>query len=227
MKTLVLTTCALGALLGAADFSRSGEDKDLRAIIDKAIAAQGGEAKLAAFPAQIRKGAGKFYGLGEPIDYNLEIASHDKRFRFGMDMKVMDFDLKVIVVVTPDKGWEKINDEVKEIAADELAEQKEQMHSHAVVNLLSLKKDKDYKLALIGDVKVGDQSAVGVRVSKKGHRDVSLFFDKAKGHLVKSEFVVKDIKGGGDQELTQVNLYYDYKEFQGAHYPTRLVTERD
>src|SRR5262245_38646690 len=227
MKRLVLATGALGALLVLADFGRSGEDKDLRAIIDKAIAAHGGEAKLAKFPAQTLKGAGKYYGMGEAIDYTLEIASQDKKFRFGMDMKVMNFDLKIIVVVSGDKGWEKVNDDVKDIAADEMAEHKEQMHSQAVVRLLPVKKDKAYKLSLIGDVKVGDQPAVGVRIAKKGHRDVSLFFDKSKGHLVKSEYVIKDIKGGGDKEMMQTNLYYDYKEFQGTRHATRLVTERD
>src|SRR5215468_4160901 len=99
MKRLVLATGALGALLVLADFGRSGDDKDLRAIIDKAIAAQGGEASLAKFPASTMKGTGKYYGMDEPIDYNLEIAANDKKFRFGMDMRVMNFDVKVIVVV--------------------------------------------------------------------------------------------------------------------------------
>src|SRR5262249_14596932 len=144
MKRLVLAICALAALLVAADFSRSGEDKDLRAIIDKAIEAHGGEAVLAKFSARTLRGTGKFYGLGDPIDYSLAIASYDKRFRFGMDMTVMNFDLKIVVVVNGAKGWEKVNDEVKEIAADEMAEHKEQMHSQAVVSLLPLKKDKDY-----------------------------------------------------------------------------------
>jgi len=142
-------------------------------------------------------------------------------------MTVMNFDLKIAVVVNGDKGWEKVNDDVKEIAADEMAEHKEQMHSNAVVSLLPLKKEKDYKLATIGEVTIDDQPAVGITVSKKGHRDVSLYFDKAKGHLVKSEFNIKDIKGSGDREMNQTNFYYDYKEFQGARSPTRLVTERD
>jgi len=227
MKRLVWATGVLAVLLVAADFSRSGDDKDLRAIIDKAIEAHGGEAVLAKFPARTLKGAGKFYGLGEPIDFALEIASFDKKFRFGMEMTVMNFDLKIVAVVNGDKGWEKVNDDVKEIAADELAEHKEQMHSNAVISLLPLKKEKDYKLSMIGEVKVEDQPAVGITVSKNGHRDVSLYFDKAKGHLVKSEFNIKDIKGGGDREVSQTNLYYDYKEFQGARHPTRMVTERD
>jgi len=227
MKRLVLATCALAVLLVAADFSRSGDDKELRAIIDKAIEAHGGEAVLAKFPARTLKGDGKFYGLGDPVDFSLEIASFEKKFRFGMSMTVMNFDLKIAVVVNGDKGWEKVNDDVKDIPADEMAEHKEQMHSNAVVSLLPLKKDKGYTLSPIGEVKVDDQPAFGITVSKKGHRDVSLYFDKAKGHLVKSEFNIKDIKGGGDREMPQTNFFYDYKEFQGVRQPTRLVTERD
>jgi hypothetical protein len=227
MKRFVLAIGAVGALLVLSDIGRSGDDKDAQATIDKAIKAQGGEAVLAKFPARTMKGTGKFYGLGDPIDFSMELAGFDKKFRFGMEMTVMNFDLKVVVVVNGAKGWEKVNDDVKDMPADDLAEHKEQIHSHAVVSLLPLKKDKEYKLLAIGEFKIDDQPAVGVRVSKKGHRDVSLYFDKAKGHLVKSEFNIKDIKGGGDREMNQTNFYYDYKEFQGARHPTRVVTERD
>jgi hypothetical protein len=227
MKRFVWAIGAVGALLALAAVGRSGDDKELRAIIDKAIEAQGGEAVLAKFPARTFKGTGKFYGLGEPIDFSMELAGFDKKFRFGMDMTVMNFDLKLVVVVNGAKGWEKVNDDVKDMPADELAEHKEQIHSNAVVSLLPLKKDKDYTLSLIGDVKVDDQPAVGITVAKKGHRDVRLYFDKAKGHLVKSEFTIKDIKGGGDREMIQANFFYDYKEFQGAREPTRMVAERD
>jgi hypothetical protein len=227
MKRTLLATSALGALLVLANFGQSGEEKELRAVIDKALAAHGGEAKLTKFAAQTAKGAGKFYGLGEAIDYTVEIAiQKEKQFRFGMDMRIMNFDVKIIIVVNGDKGWEKINDEVKEIAADELAEHKEHMHCEGVVSLLPLK-EKGYKLATLGDVKVGEQPAVGIRVTKEGRRDVNLYFDKDKGHLLKSEYMVKDIKTSGDKEITQVSLYSEYKEFQGTRHPTRLIVERD
>src|SRR6516162_995002 len=132
MKRLVLATCALGALVVLANSGRSGEDKDLRDIINKAMAAHGGEANLAKFPAVTMKFNGKFYGTGEPVDFNMEIAAQKKQFRFGMDMRIMNFDLKITSVVNGDKGWTKVNDEVKDMTAEELAESKEQMHTDKV-----------------------------------------------------------------------------------------------
>ena len=227
MKRFALAAGALAALLVSANLGRSGDDKELRAVIDKALTAHGGEANLAKFKAQIIKGDGKSYATGDPIDFNWELtAQNEKQFRLGLDLKIMGLDLKITTVVNGNKGWEKANDDVKEMPADEVAEQNEQMHANQVIGLLPLK-NKDYTLASLGDVKVGDQPVVGVRVSKKGHRDVNLFFDKAKGHLVKSEYIVKDLKTSGDKELTQTMLYSDYKEFQGTQQPTRLVMERD
>jgi hypothetical protein len=226
MKRLVVGTCVLGALLVVANFGRSDEEKDLRAVIARALEVNGGADKLAKYLAHTMKSNGKFYGLGEAIDFTMDIAAQEKQFRFSMQMTVMGFDLKVTSAVNGDKGWEKVNDDIKDMPADELAEHKEQMHAQAVAGLLPLK-NKDYKLAALGDVKVGDQFVTGVRVSKDGRRDVNLFFDKAKGHLAKSEFIVKDIKGSGDKEITQTNFYSDYKEFQGIRHPTHLIIERD
>ncbi|MCI0351601.1 MAG: hypothetical protein L0Z53_19435, partial [Acidobacteriales bacterium] len=41
------------------------------------------------------------------------------------------------------------------------------------------------------------------------------------------EYLIKDIKGGGDAEMTQTTYYSDYKEFQGTRQPTRLLIERE
>ncbi|MCI0376034.1 MAG: hypothetical protein L0215_00355, partial [Gemmataceae bacterium] len=189
MKRFAVVSCALGAILVLVDIGRSGEDKEVRATIAKALEVHGGEATLAKFKAQSVIGKGKFYGLSEAIDFDIEvIAQDDKQFRFAIDMKIMGTDIKVVAVVNGDKGWEKVNDDVKEMPAEEVAEHKEQLHSDAVAGLLPLK-DKEYKLATLGEVKVGEQSAVGVRVSRKGHRDVNLYFDKVKGHLLKSEYL--------------------------------------
>ena len=226
MKLLALASCALGTLLVLADCGRSGDAKDVRAVIDRAVEAHGGAARLAKFKVHTMKGTGKFYGAGDALDFTLAATSHgDKQFHAAIDLNIAGQDLKIVLVVDGAKGWEKINGDVKDMPADELAEHQEQMHADAVIGLRPLG-SRDYQLAPLGEVKVGDHPAVGVRVSRKGRRDVNLFFDKAKGHLVKSEQVIKDIKAGGN-EANQVVFYSDYKEFQGTRQPTRILVERD
>jgi len=226
MKLLALASCALGTLLVLADCGRSGDAKDVRAVIDRAVEAHGGAARLAKFKVHTMKGTGKFYGAGDALDFTLAATSHgDKQFHAAIDLNIVGQDLKIVLVVDGAKGWEKINGDVKDMPADELAEHQEQMHADAVIGLRPLG-SRDYQLAPLGEVKVGDHPAVGVRVSRKGRRDVNLFFDKAKGHLVKSEQVIKDIKAGGN-EANQVVFYSDYKEFQGTRQPTRILVERD
>jgi hypothetical protein len=122
MKKLALTTSTAAALLVLTALARCGDDKDLRAIINKGLEASGGEAKLAKFTAQTLKGGGKFFGLGEAIDFTVDITFQgDKQFRFGVNLQIMGQDVKVGAVVNGDKGWEKLNDDVKDMPAEELA----------------------------------------------------------------------------------------------------------
>ena len=226
MRKFLVATSALGGLLALGNVSLSGDAKDVRAVIDRAVEAHGGAARLAKFKVHTMKGTGKFYGAGDALDFTLAATSHgDKQFHAAIDLNIVGQDLKIVLVVDGAKGWEKINCDVKDMPADELAEHQEQMHADAVIGLRPLG-SRDYQLAPLGEVKVGDHPAVGVRVSRKGRRDVNLFFDKAKGHLVKSEQVIKDIKAGGN-EANQVVFYSDYKEFQGTRQPTRILVERD
>src|SRR5439155_11186790 len=122
----------------------------LRKVIDKAIKAMGGEEKLAKFKAETFKMKGKFYGMGEGIDYTGEwqVQPPDK-IRIQVDgdvggMKVTFFTQ----VVNGDKVWQKgFNEEAKEVTdKDELTEVKEQMNARKIESLLPLK-DKAYQLA--------------------------------------------------------------------------------
>ena len=61
-----------------------------------------------------------------------------------------------------------------------------------------------------------------MKVSHKGHADVSLYFDKDTGMLVKSERKAKDPMAGTD--VQQENLYSDYQDIDGVkHYKKRTI----
>jgi outer membrane lipoprotein-sorting protein len=221
-KIMCLATVVLLGVFGTA---RADDQADLRKLIDKGIQAAGGEANLAKFSAMTFKGKGKFYGMGEGIDYTGEwtVQQPDKlRFQFNSGG-----NFTLVRVVNGDKIWMKIADQEASLVddKDEIAEAKEAAYAGWVATLLPLK-GKEFTLASLGEVKVDGKPAVGVRVSHKGHRDVNLFFDKDKGWLVKTETVVKDLMGGGG-EVTQETLYSDYKEVNGAQRSMKLVINRN
>jgi hypothetical protein len=220
-------SCVAIVLILAASQAWSVQEPDVRATIARAIQAKGGEANEAKYKGMTMKGAGMFYGLGEAIPYTGEwhFQGHTQS-KFTLEIKVMNQVLTFTQIVNGDKGWVKFNDEVKDMSADELAEEKQAMYAKWVTTLVPLK-DKAFKLATLGEVKIDDKAAVGVRVSQAGKRDINLFFDKAGGLLVKAEHQVKDVKGGGDQEMSEETFYSDYKQIQGAKYPTKVIIKRD
>src|SRR5439155_22836546 len=116
-------------------------------------------------------------------------------------------------VLSGDKGWTRMGDQTNEMDKDAIAEAKEQGYAGWLSTLAPLK-DKQFKLATIGEVKVENRPALGVKVSSKGHRDVDLYFDKETGLLVKSEHRVKDDTSG--QEVTEESFPGEYKEVQGT-----------
>jgi hypothetical protein len=222
-RIVCLATVLALAVAGAA---RADEQADMRKVIDKAIKAAGGEEKLAKYKAATFKDKGKFYGMGEGIAYTGEFAVQqpDKiriRIEGGGDTKFV-----FVRVFNGEKLWTKLGDNTQEVTdKDEIAEAKENSYATWVTSLVPLK-DKGFTLASLGEVKVHDKPAVGVRVSHKGHRDVNLFFDKDKGLLVKSETVVKDFMAGG-KEFTQETLYENYKESGGVQRAMKLVINRN
>ncbi len=219
--------CLTVAIVTAAGAARADEKADARAIVEKAIKALGGKEKLSTDKAVTFKAKGKFYGMGEAIDYTSDFAlqSPDK-MRFRMEFEVNTMKFTVAIVFDGKKGWRKINDETKEMDKDELAEAREDMHAGRVEALVPLIDDKGYELSPVGEVKVEDQAAVGVRVSHKGHRDINLFFNKKTGLLMKSERTIKDPMMGG-KERTQERLLSDYKEIGGVKHAMKVALKRD
>jgi hypothetical protein len=228
MRTTVGLAAVAAALGLAAGAARAGDQAELRALIDKAIQAAGGEEKLAKYAGVTFKAKGKFYGQGEGIDYTGEWAMQlPRQERVRIDAEANGMTFTFILVVNGSKMWKQLGGKTEEVKDKaELTEQKEALYANWLAHLVPLK-GKEFKLAPLGEVKVDGKPAVGIKVSHKGHRDVSLFFDKAKGLLVKSETVVKDVMGGGDQELTQETFYSNYKAVSGVQQPWRVIIKRD
>ena len=214
------------ALLAAVVPARADDDAKLREIVAKAIKAHGGADVLKKLPASVTKTKGKFYGLGDAIDYTGETAVQlPDRIRTEVAGKANDQEFKFLQVVNGDKGWIKFGDNTMDMSKEMIAEAKEQLNAATIAHLTVLT-GKEYKLSSLGDAKVGDREAVGVRVEREGFRPVSLFFDKGNGMLVKSETRGKDLMRGGE-EYTSETFYKDYKKVDGLMVPHKLTIKRD
>jgi hypothetical protein len=129
---------------------------------------------------------------------------------------------KLILVLNRDKAWYRLNDKTKDSPADFLAPRKVLYHMLRLPEMLLPLKDKESKLAPLGEVLVAERPAVGVRVTRKGHTDINIFFDKETGLFVKSE---ARIKLPDDREVVAAFLVSDYKEFDGLKHFTRFTLE--
>ena len=212
--------CAL-CLLAPAAAPVWAADADAKAVVEKAIKAAGGADELAKYPAVRLSGKGTFYGMGQPVEFtSTSYVQHPDRSRF----EVSGDQFKFVQVFNGDKGWVKINDDTEEMDKDQLAEARETLHVGAVQHLAGLT-GGDYTLSALGESKIGDKTAVGVRVERKGRRDVNLYFDKDSGLLLKLETRVKDLMAG--KERTEERLFSDFKKMDGVQVPRKVLINRD
>ena len=220
--------CVMAVMaLAASGVARADDKADAQALIAKAIKAMGGKEKLAAKQAFTFKTKGKFYGMGEGIDYTGEFAVQPPdKIHFQMDFEANAMKFNMVYVFNGKKGWIKLNDQRNALDKDAVAEAREDMYAGHVEALVPLLKGKGFEFSPVGEVKVGEQAAVGIRVSHKGHRDINLFFDKKTGLLLKSERIIKAVMMGG-KELTQERIFSDYKEIDGVKRAMKFLLNRD
>jgi hypothetical protein len=215
----------LGFVVAVAAPVRADDEADARKIIEKAVKAHGGQEKLDKLPGGTVKFKGTFYGTGEGIAVTGDVSAQgpDKQ-RVEMQIDAGGMKIPIIIVVAGDKGWTKFGNDAKEFDKDELAEAKEQAYAAWVETLAPLK-DKQFKLATIGEIKVEKRPALGVKVTSKGHRDVELYFDKETGLLVKHENQVKDEMSG--QEVSEESFPSEYKDVQGTKQAMKFTVKRN
>jgi hypothetical protein len=227
MRRILCGLCVLAGMTLAVGYTaRAGDEAELKALIAKAVKARGADA--AKDRAVTMEGKGTFYGQGQGLPYTgkWEIQEPDK-IRVAIAVDVGGNTFKMTRVVNGDKGWVKVNDEAaKEMEKDAIAEEQHGLYTGRVTNLNVLLKDKEFKFSPVGEVKVGERPAVGVRVSRAGQRDVTLFFDKQNHLLLKSATTVKDVEAGG-QELSQETVYGDYQDVGGAKRAMKAEIKRD
>jgi hypothetical protein len=224
-RTMIVTTTTatltLFAVCVALAANSTAAEPSPGEIIDAAIKTAGGAEAIGKQKAMTWSESGTYYGAGTGLPYKAKYANElPNRFR----MEITDV---FTIVFDGEKGWRKSMGNVVELDAEELAEQKENTYTGWVTTLLPLKeKAKEFTLAAAGEGKADGRATVGVKVSSKGHRDVTLSFDKETHLLAKVESTVKSPEQGG-KEVKQEILLSDYVDVEKVKVAKKYVVSRD
>ena len=122
--------------------------------------------------------------------------------------------VNTVMVINGDKGWFKAMCKTDDAPEGVVPFVHNVFYTMRMPQLLPALSNKDYTLSHLGEVKIGNQAAVGISISHKDRKDVSLFFDKDNGLPIKSE--VRLVHPKGNKEITVEYLYSAYKDFDGV-----------
>jgi hypothetical protein len=212
MRPLLLVTLTAGLLLSPGN--RTAAQSEARAIVEKAVAAQGGAEKLSLSLAVQTKIKGT---VAAPAPIPADIVVEGDLFtqpkgpvKFSLQVETLGQKIQITQVMNGDRGWKSMNGAVSDLDAAELEEARRSSHADRVASLLPLLTDKGFTLTALGESKVNNQPALGVKVEMKGQPEVRLFFDKGSGLLVKAEHQGKEAATG--KEVLLEEYYSDYRE---------------
>lgn len=191
------------------------EKDDPRAIIEKAIAAQGGEKAVAKVRMMRRVIKGSVV-----VDPNLPAAPMTYedlwqlplRYRSVMETVIHGVNTRQVDIINGDEGWTSLNGKTQRLTGDAHAELLEGRYAEGLEWLLRLR-EKDFDLSVATEEKVGERPALGVTVKAKGHRSVTLYFDRETMLLVKRVNQVRQPDG----RLVVMEVFFsDHQYFEGA-----------
>jgi hypothetical protein len=214
---------AFGLLPGLTMVSQAGEDA--LAIVDKAIAAHGIKGKDDKNAGFRCKNKGTLHVAGLDLEFTQEVAVQGpNKFKEVMDLTVMGKQIMVTSAFNGKEGWIKANGMDIKVEGDILEEFKEAAYSLSLAQGLFLK-DKAIKLSVLGEVQVKGKPAIGLKVSKEGHKDLDFYFDKATGLVAKVERRARDIQAG--QEVTEERFVTEYQDVGGRKVAKKAEILRD
>jgi len=201
------------------------DEKDVKTILDKAVAAIGGEEKLAKIKAVSWKGKGTFTFMGNdaPVIIQGTIQGLD-HYRQELEGERDGNTFKGVTVLNVDKGYREFGGNRRDFEADGVANTKRTVYLSLIpITVLPLR-DKQFKAETIANEKIGDKPAAGLKVTGSDGKEFKIYFDKETGLPVRTVAKVAGFMGG---EFTQETTFSEFKEMGGIKKATKLVAKRD
>lgn len=206
MRTLSLLVVVGLALPAAADDAP-------KAIVEKAIKATGGADLLKKFKASKSKFTGTVHAMGMEIEMKGEaLALYPDKGKVTATLSIAGMEVPLVQTIDGKKFRMTIAGNEIPVPEEQAAEGAQSMYVAFLGRLVPLL-EKDVTLAAADKAEVDGKPAVGVKATKEGKPDVTLYFDAASGLLVKT---VHKGKAEDGSEVEKEGFYSDYKAVQGV-----------
>lgn len=216
----------LAVLFAFSLVTRADDAADAKAMIEKAIKARGDKAD-SKNNAMTWKEKGRFSGNGVNVEYKSDWAFQGPdKYRFVLVAEIDDAKVNMTYVVNGEKAWILEGGQSEEMAGEKLAQSQNDAYQFWVTSLAPLVNDKGFTLATAKGKDVDGKATTAVKVTCEKKPELTLFFDKESGLLVKREVMVKDEFQGWKEVLDEAT-FSDYKETNGVKYFTKLKIVRD
>lgn len=224
----VLTPLLSAALLFAAAPGLRAADDDPKAVVARAIKAHGGAEYLDKHPAARSTNKGKINlpGVGE-AEFTQTIAYVlPNKLKDNLELSIGGQKIVVVTLLNGDALSIEAAGKAVDVTDDIKKAMKDVVYTMSMARLTPLLADKKFELTLFGEAKVEDKPAVGVRVSAKGQKDITLFFDQKTGLLVKVEH--RTVAAGTGNEVGEERIIQEYgKDKDGRPVPKKVVVKHD
>jgi outer membrane lipoprotein-sorting protein len=207
----VLSACLLVPPVRAAE----DDHAKAKAVVEKAIKAAGWD-KDSATALRTWKDTGKFTGGGmsAPFTGEYAFAAPDK-YRFTVKLEFNGQKIELTVIANGDKVQESALGMTRLATDEKLEYVLGQVYQMWVQSLVPLVSDKEFHLKPLPEIKIGDATATGVEVTRKGKPTVKLYFDTKTGLLAKAERTVKN-EFDGWKETTSEGYVSGWKDGEGG-----------
>jgi hypothetical protein len=224
MRTVWRALAALSFLAAVVGWSEAGNNAETQTLLDKAIKALGGQAKVDKLKNMTWNGTFTAERMGQkiPVKINGSFQGWDKqRLELMANFKGKNEDS--LLIIHGKKGWGKDQYGVREIGKEYVIF-RDVFFAVRGPQFLTGLKDKAFGLSYLGELKVADQQTIGLRIRRKEAPDLNVYFSQKTLLPVKADIHISEPKG---KEMDLEILFGDYKEFDGLKHYTKLTFKAD
>jgi hypothetical protein len=212
-------------LVGWSGSAFAQEQPTPRAILEKAIAAHGGMERLSQVRADWIRMNGSLFLAGKEIPFSSETTVQlPGQLKCVQRVSSPSGAYTLVQVLNNDKLWMTHNGQPHAMSPTAQVEMREILHLDRAIRLVPLLNDPAYEVAYVGESKVNDRPALGLKVTAKGRKELRLYFDRETGFLVKTEHTLDDSMG---KEVRKEAYYSDFRDLGGFRRPVKIVAFRD